>query len=801
MCLFVATTASAQFTGATEVHTPWKLKTVSFKLSEVASALGTDAATFGAAFNEWQDAETAETNLLFLVSPDDNTLTDGYTCDGKGFFMTKDGAVDNWGAAGTWYTYATADADNDSFTFNVALSDALAEGVTPLAPGDVAKASLVVKYGDKEASFLLTVNVVEKPSHDIPEPTLLWNALTIVDDLVVEGELKLGAYGTVTADISAALGKLGVDPEVAADELDKLLYATRYYLTDDVALGGMKHDSLTNQSTANAPGFWLRAVNDAEGNETNECCATSWGGDDHFYVEQFSFDVESGQLSCIMGQMAGNLKEGEQYYTYIYLVYGDKAVRIRYNLNVVEAHLGTLEDYEKAGEVTIEVEMTAKTNGDYATKAFSVDSEAIAAALGCELSEVDFWACRDDITFTDKNQEGVGYWYNRDGYVTDWGESAMVYVTPQADDLSKFGIGQYPDHLKVGEEVSVPLYFLGNNRYYKVTVHLTVVETKVIEGDFESVAQRSYVVQQVPVEYEWTPGIAIPEDWVAEVLGSTEWEVYGLAALNEDGTEKPGNENYTKAYTCTPYPGFWLSADGRNNGWNSNARIGITAAAPDGGFALMQYQDGVCKAGDSFKTQLFLVNEQTGKMVTFNFTYNIVNEVIEVENVGSEEIVLPVSEDETTATIDLTAAAEALGVSVDDLLAAETLCGMTESGLYSGGQMSEDGLAFNSAGFFDQVNPLVSFTLTQDGDNVVVTSWAEDQITDDFRLSTQFCFQVDNKQYVFSVKFVAPSVYTGVSTVAAAPASQPRVYDLSGRQVQRPTRGLYIVGGKKLLVK
>jgi hypothetical protein len=124
---------------------------------------------------------------------------------------------------------------------------------------------------------------------------------------------------------------------------------------------------------------------------------------------------------------------------------------------------------------------------------------------------------------------------------------------------------------------------------------------------------------------------------------------------------------------------------------------------------------------------------------------------------------------------------------------------MMESGLYTEGAISEDGLAFNKDGFFDQVTPAVSFNIYKDGDNVVVTAWSEEEIADDFRLSTQFCYQIDNKQYVFNVKFVSVAAYTGIANVRTADKTDGKIYDLSGREVRQPARGIYIQNGRKFI--
>ena len=418
------------------------------------------------------------------------------------------------------------------------------------------------------------------------------------------------------------------------------------------------------------------------------------------------------------------------------------------------------------------------------------------------MADITLAALSSEIDFGNSTANNGGFWFNIDGYVTQWAnEGAVYFIEPfTTGDLTELKLGQYPDRMNVGDESTVSLYFMAGRKYYQYTVNFRIVEPKVIEGAFESIAQRSYVFNQEPSGYVWTEGIEIPVAFITETLGTSDYVVYGMSLLDEEGKELEGNDKYTKSYSITEAPGFWLDKDGRNSGWGDKSYIGITAGngTTKGTFQMMQYPDR-CQIGETYKTKLFFVNEATAKMITFNFTYNIVSEVVEYENVGTEDIILPVSMNEAKGTIDLSAAAEALGVSVDELLEGEYLCGMMESGLYTEGALSEDGLAFNKDGFFDQVTPAVSFNIYKDGDNVVVTAWSEEEIADDFRLSTQFCYQIDNKQYVFNVKFVSVAAYTGIANVRTADKTDGKIYDLSGREVRQPARGIYIQNGRKMI--
>ena len=811
VCLFAGLTTQAQLTATYEPYaaTDWgNEKPVEFKLTEVAQALQTDTATLVAALNSWTAEGGTDANMVFLTTSEG--LSDNYTQGGKGgFWVNVDGIPQAWSgdnSALRWFNMigweAAADQDG-TFSFII--------GQFPgqCAAGDSFKPKFVLKLGEKEATIEITINILAKPAVDIPEPELAWGKLTLVDEIVKDVEQKpRSGYDAdkVEVDLTAAIAKLGVAPELVQDELRKLLFAKKAYVTEDAAIGAQMSDSLTNESSAGGIGFWLRNVSDAEGNPLFECGRFSYDGDDSFFAEAFEYNAETGILSCNLGQMPNKLKGGNTYFADLYIVYGDKAVKIRYNLVLEEVKLGTLEDYEKAGESTMKVEMEPKTTGDYSTKDFSIDIETITTALGCAVGEIDdFYMLDSDVDFAGKNQEGVGYWVAIDGSVIGWGDNAMFYVTPKADDLSRFGIGQYPDHMSVGDSARANLYFLANGKYYQLGIDLVIVEPKSVDVVFQSVAQRSVEVQQVPVEYIWTEGVEIPQAWVEEQIGTSDWTLYALDVLNEDGSEKEGNARYTKSYTCTPYPGFWMDAEGRNVGWNQTpTRVGITVASPEGKFSLMQHP-GVA-LGDVFHFPIFLVNEENGKMVTFNFTYSVVESVAEVEEVGTEDIVLPVSEEGAVMTIDLAKAAEALGTTVDALMEGKFLHGVTADGTYSAGVSAYDGLSFTDKGVVTSVEADVfmyfGVEANEDGKTGTLTTYAVSAVPDDFSAMGLMCFLVNDKRYVYNVKFQSEKAITdGINASTRQLVNSSTIYDLQGRKIQKASRGLYIQNGRKYIVK
>lgn len=800
VCLLASVTVNAQFTGKVDQvpRTDYVPESASFSISEVAEALGTDQATLLAALDSWIAEGSTDANMFFYAAPSaPDTWADGYTTGGeKGFWLNEDAEITAYGDGSAYYCNPGWDAEAGTFIINIGMMpDALKYGVYQK------ELKFALQYGDKTATFTIDFTVTGGEKVDLPEiKSLKESDLNIVGEAEVTVEqMPRNVYDADAVSIRVVdmAEKLGVSGSVLKDYLGEMLYCTKF---DTETVG--KCDSVSNESTANEPGFWVTdiRVNDEA---TGECSAAAYSQGCKFYMQSFAFDEEENTITFDLGQYPNNLKGEEAYFVYLYVIYGDKAYRLRVNFNVLLPEQGeTLADFTKVGEETVNIE--ANPGGYTDTKMIHPDMDAIAAALGCAVSDIQMAALQDDVDFGNSTANNGGFWFNIDGYVCSWGDNAMYFIEPSSDqDWSELKLGQYPDHMNIGDESTTNLYFLGNGNYYQMTINLKIVEPTVIDATYESVAQRSYIVQQQPSGYEWSDGIEIPYDFIQDNLGTSDWTVYGLAVLDEEGNEPEGNAKYVKNYTITESPGFWLDKNGRNSGWGDNSYFGISAGGNiKGMFQLMQYPDR-CQSGETYKTQLFFVDESTGKMVTFNFTYNIVDEIVQYETVGTESVTLPVSMSDSSAPIDLTAAAEALGLSVDELLEGRYLNGMTEGGYFGGASTSEDGLTFNAQGFYDLENPCVSFSIAKSGDDIVVTAWAEEEVAEDFRLSVQCCYMVDNKQYVFEMKFVSDAAYeAGIEGISVSGKRSTQVYDLSGRKVGgNPRSGLYIQNGKKKLVK
>lgn len=811
ICLFTGLSAQAQFTGTYEQRVAgtgdYSTTPVSFNLDDVAAQLGTDATTLTSAYEAW----TAGTDDMFFLTLPDGTLSANYTQGGKGgFWVNASGEPQSWSndnSALRWFN--TIGMDSGYFLINIG------QFPNQCSVDDVFTPKFVMKYNDKEATFDVTIKF--KAPIAVPEPlTVFESQLNIVGEQEVDiAQDPRSSYDAdnVWTRVGDAIVKLGIsDPMILEEGLGKIIWTTAF---DTETVG--KLDSLTNTTTTTAsPGFWYTDIR-VNGEATGECSATGYSGGCYFFLEGFKYDASKDSLYVNCGQYPDKLKGGEEFFCNVYLIYGDKAYRIRYNFKANEVNVDPgqgLENYTKVGEMTDNVDQVF--TGNWAAVKVYPDLDAICAALECEIADLQMVGLNlnNDLAGSDSQGNLIGAptannggnWFTEDGYVVSYGsDGSRMYVEPVVyGDFSVLNCGQFPSKAAVGDEYDANIYFIAGTKYFAYTVHMTVVEPTVIEGEFQSVAQRSFVIQQTPDNgYGWSEGKDMPLSFIEEVVGKS-WVVYGMELLDAEGNERPGNAKYTKNYSITETPGFWLDKDGRNSGWNSSAIFGISAGGRENGkFNLIQFPER-CFVGDSYKTKLFFVNEETCKMVTINFTYNIVDEVVDYETVGTEDIVIPVSIDDCDIDFDLATPAAALGLTVDDLVDdySKYLYGMNEGGIFSGGMSCGDGLGFNKEGYLDMINGVVYFSIGKIGEKGVLTAYSPEEVPSNFRLDVQFCFQADGKQYVYNAKIISKEEYdSGVRDIATSHKNAGKVFDVSGREVVKPAKGLYIINGKKIAIQ
>ena len=796
MLMLACIPASAQFKATVEQYANDDYSQVGaeFTLTEVATALQTDTATLAAALNAWYnyDAESGAEKPadMFFLKSGDALVADYNTNAPGGFWMTSDYQVAPYGENTVFYEDIWFDSAEDLFGIYLGqFPNALAEGAT-LTP------TFVLAYGDKQATFDITYIV--KPMPEMPAVELDINKLEIVGtaEVTTEQYPRINYNSSaVYVKIAGAAEKLGIDNDLLAIVLKNCLYKARVDETYQT-----KIDSLT---LATNNGGWGREVLDmATGDTLPEVCAAPWSDKDQYFMDSWAFNAENDTLTCYIGQYPYNLQAGDKYYTNVYIVYGSKAFVVKYNVHIVEdpnAVSGDLASMTKTGTSVFRVEQQPTT--DYSTSPIKVNVDSIAEVMGCATGDMTLMAIdnKGELSTSSTANNG-GYWMTQGGIICAWGDNAYFFVEPaSSNNYSQLNTGQMPNKTAIGEEGHTILYLVAGNSYYELDITLAIVEPVKSDVEFVSVATRSYVVQALDETYTWsTKTASIPYAQIDELIGTTEPVLY---ALNIDSIAAKTGDKYTKDYTMGEKPGFWLTEDGRKTAWGS-APWGITGLnSTSENFVIQCIQmDGFGVAGDSYTGEFYLVNEETGKMITIKLTYQIVDELVDLEIVGEEWINLPISMDDMMVDFDFAKVATALGLeTVEALFDGYYAKGMKADGTYSDGvDMVGSGLSFNASGAYEEY---ASYGLCITDDYTQFLTYSNDDIDAPFKLEVTMCFQIDSKCYVIHITLLDEASYADGIESINADNKAGKIYNLQGQEVAAPAKGIYILNGKKFIVK
>ena len=795
MMLFACIPASAQFKATVEqyANTDYSQVAAEFKLTEIATALETDTATLAAALNAWYnyDEESGAekpADMLFLKSGDE-LVADYSTNAPGGFWMSSDYRNVGHGDEAAFYEDIWFDSAEDLFGIYLGqYPNALKDGAT-LTP------TFVLKHGDKQVTFDITYIVNPLPT--MPEAELEIAKLEIIG----ETEVTVTQYprtgydaDVVKVSIAGVAESFGLDKEVFATMIPNQMYQA---YTDDTY--GMKVDSLL------AIGYydgWVGLAFAENGDTLTEACAKSYSSADaRFYTNAWSYNGENDTLTCNLGQSPEKLVAGDNFYSYVYIVYGNKAFRIKYNLVIEAAPYVDPNDFVSIGTSTYVVEQVNLTDYSYSEIYIPIDS--IAELLGTTATALSFQATGPEGGFTSSSTANAGgYWMTQNGIVCSW-NSGVFFVEPQTSgDYSVLHVGQHAvNQLSVGDEAHTLMYLVNGTQYYTLDITLKIVQREAVAQDFESVATRNYTVQALDANYTWSEianSASIPFADIYSLIGTTDPVLY---ALNVDSVAAQKGEKYTKDYTMGEKPGFWLNEEGRQAPWGSApwGITGLNSTADNFIIQCIQMQDmGV--VGDVYTGQFFLVNEENNKMLTINLTYQIVETIIQAEIVGEEWINLPVSMNDASVDYDLTKVATAFGLeSVDALFEGYYVKGLKADGTYTEGlDAINSGIIFNISGGADTYGDIgVGFS----EDYKQIWTYSNVDIEAPFKAEATFCFEIDSKRYIIHATLLDPESYAAGIEGISADKKDGKIYNLQGQEVVAPAKGIYIMNGKKFLVK
>ena len=226
-----------------------------------------------------------------------------------------------------------------------------------------------------------------------------------------------------------------------------------------------------------------------------------------------------------------------------------------------------------------------------------------------------------------------------------------------------------------------------------------------------------------------------------------------------------------------------------------------------GDFAVFQVPN-INKAGDVYKAKLYLVNDDTYDMIQIDFNISFVSAIESAETVGTENMTVSSSKDEDMHfKLDLSKAAEALGVPAEDLLNDDKgyFKVMTASGTFTSVNVTpSSGYTFDKDGTYNAGGD-GAFGIAYNPDNEewdVYNVTASTSIEEDaWKIVTTFCFEVDGKQYIYNVTVVDnESFITGIKDIKVESVKNGKIYNLQGMEIAHPAKGqMYIKNGKKVI--
>lgn len=805
---------------------------------EVAAALETDTATLHAAI--------AASGNYYLQTADGRTNVYTGNAALNEFWMDDNGYPVLYADGPTWFTgieYYPAGEDTEagtSWSDSIRISFGQMPGVFKyIYTPSVLKCTTFLVVGEKEVSFEIIQNINAAPEPTLPDPVTNLSGLTIVGEWTLELPFYLGKQYegiSVSATFDGIYEALGV----AQAELD--LSASDYIYSQDVNVDSLKTedgiatgevvysfaDALIKPSTTD--GWYGRYINYDENTAMETPLSLNapkyYGAGCTFYTQGMTL-AEGVYTVASAGQYPGAYTSVEQSdSTYHYIIVGDKAAKIKIVTKLMEQPTLPLADMTKVGEETIDIQHYIGGSGG----SFTLDLANLEALLGAGAINFEVLADASGTALSSNTTATKGgYWMTKEGYPISWGtEGFAIYVEPDTQgDFSAFGYGFNDGAWTLGDKTTVKLYFHNGTSYYLVNLNVEIIEQPQMgEDEFEVVATEGIHFQIIPssayTEDYMTTDLDI--EYLTSLLGEGTYKLYGMSAPKKaaDGSDSIPSV-MTDAYSCTPYPGFWMTADTPEayvGTWGGNS-FGMTYA--NGVITWYQIPD-LRAVGDIYNATFYLLNESNNKMVKLAVVIEYVETIVETEVVGEADLTLVVAdgEDPLYTPIDLTAVTEAFGVDVDLLEAAAEIKALKTPTSFTADH-NDSGYGW----FLNESGCCVDLTNEEATMTAPVTLGYEWYNTEDAPLSffttsgvmavapadgvvyrTKMAIEYDAKHYIFNISLMNQATATGIEKVEATTTKAGNVYDLTGRIVRKSAtgvnglaNGIYILNGKKYIVK
>ena len=803
----------------------WVAGQQSFDAAELATAMGTDVETLKALL---LDGENVVGGNVFLDLGQERT--NAYTGNANEFWMNNAGVPQGYGDEGTsWFVGVEFEPAGDDFSDRVNVYVGQMPGVFNAITEDTELKCKVVLNNPvpthvSEAVFNVTQKI--KAPKAKPEPTTSFSALEIVKEYSVTltfTEGKSYENNTAEVDMSDIYNAFGI----TADDIDgdvKSITMTRSIAKDDNETYAFT-DGLELAHDGSFDGWFGRFYSYDEATDTETLFPLNalhgWSTNATFYFQ--SPKLTEGTFTFSNGQYPGTLKAGDADKAEVYLVWGTKAAKLTITLDVQEVPVLPLDQMTKVGEQTLSAEAI---RGNYVSVDVDFDLADVLAKLGCAVDDVVEWQLKDENSLVDPTEKD--YWLNEAGYSETWGNNACAKVYPSGEDTHLLSSGKFTLMQMAGvygditeDKGPFPMKYIlayGTNYYY-ITINYTVKAPKQADV-YERVGLEEITMEIVPSADTYPWGDPLPQIDMEAIAAAIESSNYVLYAdkWNEDKQALVWSDEHTLSDSGG---GFWWGAttyeDSEhrvvvdNAGWSPSFKNAFGIGLTTSGLVQWYQFPGECEVGDTYTANIYFANDDNGKYVQYVLTVNYVAEIVELEEVGQEDIVIaiaPNAEGSWTQANDFKSALEAIGVTADNY----------DSGNWYA-KRGDQWVAISDfdleAFAFDATGKLVSsesdarvYTIWYDSEEgVFMISFFGEDVPETMEYKVTLGYRYENKMYSFNFVLADPTTAAHIMQIAGDATKAGNIYDMSGRLVRRNAnaaglaKGLYIVNGTKVLVK
>ncbi len=785
-------------------QTSWGQSSQSFAMSDIAEELGTDATTLYNTIQEWKAAGYASD--LFCLGMSDGTWSYEHGSAGDGaFYIGQDGTYySGWSdAAG----YCRLDYDENNITITIGQVGTVKEG-------DI-KCNVSLNYGGQTVTFDATLTIFIPEIDKTPVTSLA--GLDVVGRTTYAATLQPHSDWATDAMPVKAEGicqLLGIDPEYMESHFKPMLYAKQYSSDNDSWSDELAHDFTATPS----PGFWFNSGVYTEGVEdmSKELTHGAWLGSttNVAYLVSIGFDAATETINASLGQYPGAWNLGDSHNFDLYLVYGDKAYVITYDITVDVNKDNTIEKYNNVGSEDIVLARDPR-KGWTEPEEVTLDTAKILSAFG---KDVKF----DDLTLYGADQYGTlsntytadapGFWLSTTGAVKGFESGVASFFVDLVSDTirtdeehpevftveKKLKIGNMPDVFKGGEECKGTLYLINGENYYAFNIALSINKPEYTIQTCEIVDEQDINVKLVPSASAWEIG-KTDVTYLNDIIGTTDGVFYGVTSAGD----------ITDAYsvgeaTSVGGGGFWMSAA------DENGMAYAAGYSGEGAYAIWYYNNvitwfnnpGKTQVGDKHHGTFYLANLWDGKAVKLNVSIKYVDKIISIAVDGEEDLTIGSRSNDgdnySSTTVDLSKCAETLGGSVEDIMLEGEWFTVDADGNESANNFTDDfGFAFNSDGYAAAEGDDQAFFAGFFDDEL--RAYAVDDVEAKFNASVYVRY--NEKTYAFNLNIIPASQMVGISDAKANAGTHASAYDISGRKAAADTKGIIIKGSKKFIEK